>query len=107
MAPPQPFTVIYAPLIRIHLRVIEAKYYARMRTTIEQRLSYDPHVQTPHRQPLKRPVFFEATWEFRFGAGNRFRVFYDIDQKRHIVAILAIGIKRGNRLLIGDEEIPL
>jgi mRNA-degrading endonuclease RelE of RelBE toxin-antitoxin system len=58
-------------------------------------------------KPLKRPVLFEATWELRFGAGTRFRVFYDIDQERHIVAVLAIGIKRGNRLLIGDEEMRL
>ncbi len=107
MARQQPFTVIYAPIIRIHLRVIEAKYYARIRTSIERRLSYEPNVQIRHRKPLKRPVFFEETWEVRFGASNRFRVFYDIDQKRHTVTILAIGIKRGNRLLIGDAEVPL
>jgi hypothetical protein len=69
--------------------------------------SYEPDVTTRNRKPLKRPVFFEATWELRFGPGNRFRVFYDIDQKQHVVAILAIGIKRGNRLLIGGEEIRL
>jgi hypothetical protein len=57
--------------------------------------------------PLKRPVFFEATWELRFGPGDRFRVFYDLDHQQHVVAILAIGIKRGNRLLIGGEEIRL
>jgi hypothetical protein len=38
---------------------------------------------------------------------NRFRVFYDIDPTQHVVAVLAIGIKRGNRLLIGGEEIRL
>jgi hypothetical protein len=34
-------------------------------------------------------------------------VFYDLDHQQHVVAILAIGIKHGNRLLIGDEEIRL
>jgi hypothetical protein len=34
-------------------------------------------------------------------------VFYDIDHTQHVVAVLAIGIKRGNRLLIGGEEIHL
>jgi len=52
-------------------------------------------------------VFFEATWELRCGAGNRFRVFFDVDETQHVVAVLAIGITRGNRFLIGDEEIRL
>jgi mRNA-degrading endonuclease RelE of RelBE toxin-antitoxin system len=103
----QLFTIIYAPITRGHLRAIEAKYYPIIRTTIAERLSYEPDVQTRNRKPLKRPVLFEATWELRFGAGNRFRVFYDIDQTQHVVAVLAIGIKRGNRLLIGGEEIRL
>jgi mRNA-degrading endonuclease RelE of RelBE toxin-antitoxin system len=107
MEPQQPFMIIYAPITRGHLRAIEAKYYSVIRTTIAERLSYEPNVQTRNRKPLKRPIFFEATWELRFGAGNRFRVFYDIDQKEHVVAVLAIGIKRGNRLLIGGEEIRL
>jgi mRNA-degrading endonuclease RelE of RelBE toxin-antitoxin system len=101
------FTIIYAPITRTHLRTIEAKYYSLIRTTIEERLSYEPGVTTRNRKPLKRPVFFEATWELRFGPGNQFRVFYDIDQEQHVVAVLAIGIKRGNRLLIGGEEMRL
>src|SRR5919108_6403303 len=107
MEPKQLFSIIYAPITRVHLRAIEAKHYSLIRVTIEERLSYEPDVQTRNRKPLKRPAFFEATWELRFGPGNQFRVFYDIDQERHIVAVLAIGIKRGNRLLIGGEEIHL
>ena len=90
-----------------YLRVIEAQYYSVIRTTIAERLSSEPDVQTRNRKPLKRPIFFEATWELRFGAENRFRVFYDIDQKEQVVAVLAIGIKHSNRLLIGGEEIRL
>jgi mRNA-degrading endonuclease RelE of RelBE toxin-antitoxin system len=107
MEPKQPFTIIYAPITRVYLRAIEAKHYSLIRTTIEERLSHEPAVPTRNRKPLKRPVFFEATWELRFGPGNQFRVFYDIDQAQHVVAVLAIGIKRGNRLLIGGEEIHL
>ena len=107
MEPTQPFTLIYAPITRSHLRTIETRYYSLIRTTIEERLAYEPDVITRNRKPLKRPVFFEATWELRFGPGNRFRIFYDIDQTQHVVAVLAIGIKRGNRLLIGGEEIRL
>jgi hypothetical protein len=107
MEPRQPFTLIYAPITRNHLRTIETRYYSVIRTTIEQQLGYEPDVTTRNRKPLKRPVFFEATWELRFGPGNRFRVFYDIDPARRVVAILAIGVKRGNRLFIGGEEIRL
>jgi hypothetical protein len=99
--------MIYAPISRGHLRAIEAKYDAVMHTTIAERLSYEPDVQIRTRKPLKRPIFSAATWELRFGARNRFRVFYDIDQKEHGVAVLAIGIKGSNRLLIGGEEMRL
>jgi hypothetical protein len=34
-------------------------------------------------------------------------VLYDIDRTQQVVAVLAIGLKRGNRLLIGGEEIRL
>ena len=78
-----------------------------IRRTIEARLAHEPNVPTRNRKPLKRPVFFEATWELRCGAGNRFRVFFDVDETQHVVAVLAIGITRGNRFLIGDEEIRL
>jgi hypothetical protein len=98
---------MYAPITRTYLGAIEPQYYSPIRRTIEERLSHEPDAQTRNRKPLKRPVLFEATWELRFGAGNRCRVFYDIDPTRHVVAVLAIGIKRGNRLLIGGEEIRL
>jgi len=81
----QPFTIVYAPITRLHLRAIPASYYALIHMTIEECLSYEPDVTTR----------------------NRFRGFYDLDQKQHVVAILAIGIKRGSRLLIGGEEIRL
>jgi hypothetical protein len=89
------------------LRAIEAKYYALIRRTIEARLCYEPDVPARNRKPLKRPVFFEATWELRFGPRNQFRVFYDIEREPHAVGVLAIGIKHGNRLFIGGEEIRL
>jgi mRNA-degrading endonuclease RelE of RelBE toxin-antitoxin system len=107
MKPGQPYNLIYAPVVKRHLQVIEAKYYPLIRKTIEEQLSHEPDVRTRNRKPLTRPVLFEATWEIRFGSDNRFRVFYDIDQKQRTVFILAIGIKHGNRLFIGHEEIQL
>jgi hypothetical protein len=45
-----------------------------------------------------------ASWEFRCGPDNRFRVFYEVDVAAQEVRILAIGVKERNRLLIGGEE---
>ena len=101
------FLLIYAPVIKLHLRTIERKYYSLIRNTIENKLQFDPDVETRNRKPLKRPVTFEAGWELRFGPDNRFRVFYYISIESHEVYILAIGVKEGNRLFIGGKEVKL
>ena len=59
------------------------------------------------RKPQKRPVFFGANWEIRFGPGNRFRVFYKIIEDTNQVHILAFGEKIGNHLFIGGKEVEL
>jgi mRNA-degrading endonuclease RelE of RelBE toxin-antitoxin system len=101
------FDLIYAPHVTVHLRAIEQKYHALIRRTIETQLQFEPIVETRNRKPLKRPVQLGADWEIRFGPDNRFRVFYSVDQENRQVFILAIGMKRGNRLIIGTEEINL
>ncbi len=104
---PRRFTIVYAPLTKQHLRAIEAKYYSLIRDIADEQLSFEPTTETRNRKPLKRPVVFMATWEIRFGPQNRFRVYYDVDLDQAIVSILAIGIKRGNPVVIGGEEIKL
>ena len=101
------FDLNYAPHVKVHLRAIEQKYYSLIRRTIETQLQFEPNVETRNRKPLKRPVQLGADWEIRFGPDNRFRVFYSVDQENRQVFILAIGIKRENRLIIGREEINL
>jgi mRNA-degrading endonuclease RelE of RelBE toxin-antitoxin system len=103
----QKYRLIYAPITKFHLKTIERKYYSLIRTSIEDELQGEPDVETRNRKPLKRPVTFEAEWELRFGPDNRFRVFYDINQDPHEVHILAIGVKEGNRLFIGGNEVKL
>jgi hypothetical protein len=104
---PQRFTIVYAPITKIHLRAIAAKYYSLIRAVVHEQLSCAPTTETRNRKPLKRPVIFMATWELRFGPQNHFRVYYDVDREQTTIAILAIGIKHGNRVRIGGEEIPL
>ena len=101
------YVLIYAPITKLHLKTIERKYYSLIRTSIEDELQVEPDVETINRKPLKRPVTFEAEWELRFGHDNKFRVFYEINIESHEVHILAIGVKEGNRLFIGGNEVKL
>jgi mRNA-degrading endonuclease RelE of RelBE toxin-antitoxin system len=89
------------------LKAIESKYFSLIRTKIEAQLSLEPTIETRNRKPLKRQADFEGEWELRFGPDNRFRVFYEIDMEKHEVHILVIGVKKGNRLFIGGEEVLL
>ena len=107
MAAEQKYLLVYAPVTKLHLKMIGRKYHSLIRTSIEDELQVEPDVETRNRKPLKRPVTFEAEWELRFGPDNRFRVFYDIDMDSHEVHILAIGVKEGNRLFIGGKEVKL
>ena len=52
-------------------------------------------------------TMFGATWELRFGANNRFRVFYEVDAAEQMVFVLAIGVKDREKLIVGGEEIEL
>jgi hypothetical protein len=103
----QPYTIGYDQETRKHLRAIETKYHSLIRAEIEEQLQYEPGRATRNRKPLRQPAPFEATWEIRFGPDNCFRVLYGIDEKRREVQIQAIGVKEGNRLLVGGEEVEL
>ena len=107
MTPAKRFELIYPPIFKNQLKVIDAKYYSLIQESLEILLSFQPDVETKNRKPLKRPVTFGATWEIRFGPDNRFWVFYRVDNDSEYVVILAIGEKIGSRLLIGGEEIEI
>lgn len=105
MAPKQRFDIIYPPIIKLHLKAIEPKFYALIREELEEQLQHQPDLETRNRKPLKRPIVIGSKWEIRFGQGNRFRAFYRIDYDNQQVIVLAIGEKKGNRLFIGGEEV--
>jgi mRNA-degrading endonuclease RelE of RelBE toxin-antitoxin system len=107
MPPRKRFELVYPPIIRQQLKLIDAKYYSLIRGSLESQLQFEPDVETRNRKPLKRPVAFGAKWEVRFGPGNRLRVFYRVDHDNRQVIILAIGEKIGDRLLIGGEEVEI
>jgi mRNA-degrading endonuclease RelE of RelBE toxin-antitoxin system len=101
------FTISYAPETYKHLDWIELKYHRLVATTIEEQLSHTPTTETRNRKPREEPASFGATWELRFGPNNSFRVFYDVNHEEKTVSVLAIGVKKGNRLIIGGQEFEL
>jgi|SRR5579862_985401 len=107
MAGRKPFALVYDVEVKGHLQAIGREHHCLIRMTIEEQLRFEPDKETRNRKPLERPVAFEATWELRFGPENRFCVFYAVSHERREVQILAIGVKRRNRLTIGREEIEL
>ena len=104
MRRPPRFAIIYAPETVDHLHTVERKYHRLIRSTVKEQLGHTPDRATRNRKPLDPPMPFGAIWEVRFGPKNRFRVFYEIDSNVFSVSVLAVGIKEGNRLLIGREE---
>jgi mRNA-degrading endonuclease RelE of RelBE toxin-antitoxin system len=104
MARKQPFALVFAPQVRNHLQAIERKHRSLIRRKIDEQLEWEPGVQTTNRKSLRRPVL-GADWELRFGPNNCFRVLYDINEENHQVVVLAVGIKVGERLLVGGEVV--
>ena len=60
-------------------------------------------METRNRKPMRpNPV---APWELRV---REFRVYYDIvEQPEPLVTILAVGVKKRNRVRIGGKEFEL
>ncbi len=101
------FTLVFAPEVVNHLRAIPRKYHRLIRNTLDEQLCHTPEEITQNRKPLEQPAPFGATWELRFGPNNRFRVLYEIDVDEQSVWILAVGVKEGNRLLVGTEDVEI
>ncbi len=99
------FEITFSEEVREHLKAIERKYYGLIRESLQEHLSQTPNIETRNRKVLQQPAPFHAVWELRFGPQNRFRALYEVNEADRIVLILAIGVKEGNRLFIGGEEI--
>jgi mRNA-degrading endonuclease RelE of RelBE toxin-antitoxin system len=85
------------------LKELTARDRAVILAEIEVQLSHEPLAETRNRKQLRpNPI---APWELRV---RNTRVFYDVTVgDPNVVTVLAIGIKRGNRLTIEGQEIQL
>ena len=98
------FFLEFSPDVVHHLDAIDRKHHGALRQTIEEQLCHTPSEETRNRKPLKRPGPFAASWELRCGPQNAFRVFCRIDVEQHMVGIVAIGVKEGNKIFFGLKE---
>lgn len=80
-----------------------ARHQAIVLDAIKVQLRDEPFRETRNRKP-RRPNPL-APWELRVG---ELRIFYEEDaEEEDIVNILAVGMKKGNRLFIAGKEIIL
>ncbi len=107
MTTTNPFRLVYATQVKTHLKAIDRKYHPVIRQEIEIQLRFEPDVETRNRKPLTRTIEFGADWEMGCGPNNRFRMFYEVNRTEREIEVIAIGIKRGNKVFIGGEEIEL
>ena len=86
-----------------HFAQLTARQHVIVLDALKVQLRYEPLRETRNRKRLRpNPL---APWELRAGA---LRVFYEVDaDEADLVNILAIGVKRGNRLFIGGKEIKI
>lgn len=98
------YEVYYTPSAIGHLRDLPARDRSILMDAVDVQLRHQPDLPTRHRKQLQpNPV---APWELRVGD---YRVFYDLERADEAtpeskVVVLAVGVKAGNRILIGGEE---
>ena len=86
-----------------HLAELSARQQAIVLNAVKVKLRYEPLRETRNRKQLRpNPL---APWELRVGF---LRIFYEVDAlESDLVNVLAIGIKRGNRLIVSGREIHI
>ena len=86
-----------------HFAQLTAREQAIVLNAVKVQLRHEPTKETRNRKPLRpNPM---APWELRVGF---IRVFYEVDAlEPDLVNALAIGIKRGNQLMVSGKEIKI
>jgi mRNA-degrading endonuclease RelE of RelBE toxin-antitoxin system len=71
-------------------------------TEIQVQLMHQPLVATRNRKPLREnPI---SSWELRI---DKYRIFYDVDETTHKVAVVSVGHKEHNILLIRGKQVQV
>lgn len=94
------YDIQYDPRVKAHLRALTKTQQQTVRDTIDQRLKHEPKKEDRNRFEMEPNQW--ATWELRVGT---MRVYYDVGDD--LVYVQAIGIKRGDKVFIGGQEVDL
>ena len=97
------YRIRFAESAEEQLAQLAARQRAIVFDAVKVQLRYEPLRETRNRKRLRpNPL---APWELRVGT---LRVFYEVDAlELDLVNVLAIGIKRGNRLIVSGKEIHI
>jgi len=97
------YRIRFADSAEEHFTQLTARQQAIVLNAVKVQLRYEPLRETRNRKQLRPNPF--APWELRVGF---LRVFYEVDAlEPNLVNVLAIGIKRGNRLIVSGKEIQI
>lgn len=96
------FEIRFTPEVIGDLRGYNKRERRWILNEIESCLKHEPGRETRNNKKLRPNRLAER----ELGA-ERFRVFNDIDARRALVKIVAVGHKRGNRLFVRGEEFQL
>ncbi len=96
------FGIEFSRRARDNLKGLRKRDQQVVLDTIALQLTHRPGQPTRQRKKLEDNDL--APWELRIGD---LRVFYDIDQDKEVVIIVAVGQKTHDVLRIGGEEIEL
>jgi mRNA interferase RelE/StbE len=98
-----PYRLRFAESAERQFSGFSARDRRTMLDQMKRQLRYEPFGETKNRKRLRpNPL---AAWELRIGS---FRVFYELDaMDSDLVNILAVGVKKDNRLFIAGREVKL
>jgi mRNA-degrading endonuclease RelE of RelBE toxin-antitoxin system len=95
-----PRDITYSEDSEEHLRALSARDRKIVLSKVVEQLTHQSTVETKNRKKMRpNPI---APWELRIG---NLRAYYDPDRDEASVVVVAIGIKRGNKVFIGGEEV--
>lgn len=94
-----PYRIQYTRTALGHLRQLTARQRAIVLDTVDEQLTYEPTTATRNHNNMIPNAL--ASWELRIGD---LRVYYDVTEDPKTVTVVAVGIKRRNRVFIGGVE---
>jgi mRNA-degrading endonuclease RelE of RelBE toxin-antitoxin system len=97
------YRIRFTQLADDHFAQLTARQQAIVVDAVKVQLKNEPLEETRNRKQLRpNPL---APWELRVGF---LRVFYEVDVlQSDLVNILALGIKKGNKLIVSGKEIQI